>query len=334
MGYNITLVDTPGFDDTYRSDAEILQSIVEWLTTTYKEGTRLSGILYLHRITDVRLQGSALRNLRVFRELCGKDCFKNVAICPTFWDVAEEEDSILEKRLKELTENEGYWGGMIANGSRVFKEPLTRNHAINIIYQLVTNDTVTLQIQREIVDEQRSPSDTSAFATLMSLELERQKEEHDEMMAEAKRQFEQELQRRERTLSEDLAGLRKVFEEKLAVVEDANERLRREIQSKDKRPSSTPIPRKPLPPKVHRVTTIAADEKSVSHELVSRRHQRYSSFLQYVSATVQLLESEKWHGRVKCNFLERKSCYLMVCTNCMRNIGERDFYSKILHPSS
>lgn len=31
----IVLVDTPGFDDTYRSDAEILRVIANWLTQRY-----------------------------------------------------------------------------------------------------------------------------------------------------------------------------------------------------------------------------------------------------------------------------------------------------------
>ena len=31
---NIVLVDTPGFDDTFVSDAEILRKIAEWLRTT------------------------------------------------------------------------------------------------------------------------------------------------------------------------------------------------------------------------------------------------------------------------------------------------------------
>ena len=32
--YNIVFVDTPGFDDTKRSDTEILRMIANWLATT------------------------------------------------------------------------------------------------------------------------------------------------------------------------------------------------------------------------------------------------------------------------------------------------------------
>lgn len=34
MGENIILVDTPGFDDTHKSDYEILELIAKWLKTT------------------------------------------------------------------------------------------------------------------------------------------------------------------------------------------------------------------------------------------------------------------------------------------------------------
>jgi hypothetical protein len=273
------------------------------------------------------MQGSALRNLRVFQELCGKDCFNKVALCPTFWDVAADEDSVLEKRLLELTQNEGYWGRMIENGSKVFREPLTRNQAMTMVYQLVTNDAVALQVQREVVDEHKPLSETSA---VLSLKLEQQRQEHEAMMEEVRRQFKEDLHRRERTFSEDLAGLKKVFEEKLAVVEQTNEKLKAEIQAKSNVPvvSSTSVRRKPVPLQLHRAATIPADEKSVAEEFLRRRNQQYVGFSQYINATVQQLESGKRNGGVSCNMFRRKSCYTMVCANCLRNIGGDNCYSK------
>lgn len=35
--YSFVLVDTPGFDDTYKSDMEILSMIADWLEKTYVE---------------------------------------------------------------------------------------------------------------------------------------------------------------------------------------------------------------------------------------------------------------------------------------------------------
>lgn len=45
---DIYLVDTPGFDDTNRSDTDVLKAIATWLTKSYAKDVRLNGILYLH----------------------------------------------------------------------------------------------------------------------------------------------------------------------------------------------------------------------------------------------------------------------------------------------
>ena len=34
LGQNVVLVDTPGFNDTHRSDMDVLELIGEWLKTT------------------------------------------------------------------------------------------------------------------------------------------------------------------------------------------------------------------------------------------------------------------------------------------------------------
>jgi len=41
-------VDTPGFDDTYRSDTEVLREIASWLTDSYAKNVKLNGIIYIH----------------------------------------------------------------------------------------------------------------------------------------------------------------------------------------------------------------------------------------------------------------------------------------------
>jgi len=38
--YNIVFVDTPGFDDTKRSDSDILKMISDWLEITYVDNER------------------------------------------------------------------------------------------------------------------------------------------------------------------------------------------------------------------------------------------------------------------------------------------------------
>ena len=81
----VHLIDTPGFDDTNRKDADVLKEVATFLASTYKENKKVSGILYPHRIIDIRMGGSAKRNLRMFMQLCGPDCFPNVVLVTTMW---------------------------------------------------------------------------------------------------------------------------------------------------------------------------------------------------------------------------------------------------------
>ncbi|KAH7336127.1 P-loop containing nucleoside triphosphate hydrolase protein [Rhexocercosporidium sp. MPI-PUGE-AT-0058] len=68
-GRTIYLIDTPGFDDTNRSDTAILGEIADWLAETYNFDIKFSGIIYLHRITDTRVGGSGMKNIQVRKEL-------------------------------------------------------------------------------------------------------------------------------------------------------------------------------------------------------------------------------------------------------------------------
>lgn len=113
----VYLIDTPGFDDTHRSDDEVLREIATWLTDSYTADVRLSGIIYLHRISDAKMQGSALKNLFMFKKLCGPNALKSVILATTMWDMVTE--TIGQAREEELASNQDYWGGMIKHGSRV-----------------------------------------------------------------------------------------------------------------------------------------------------------------------------------------------------------------------
>ena len=113
----VYLIDTPGFDDTNRSDNEVLCEIAAWLTRSYTAQIRLSGIIYLHRISDSRMQGSAKRNLLMFKKLCGPDALKQVTLATTMWDRVSEVEG--EARERELTSTPDFWGWMVGHGSRV-----------------------------------------------------------------------------------------------------------------------------------------------------------------------------------------------------------------------
>jgi energy-coupling factor transporter ATP-binding protein EcfA2 len=136
------LIDTPGFDDTYVSDNVIISKIRTWLHASYQSGISLSGILYLHSITSPRLPGSAIRHLRLFRELVGDDNLGNVILATTFWN---EIDPVLgERREAELAEKRTYWGQLVERGSSIMRLDLSRASAMNVLRAVAETSQVAL----------------------------------------------------------------------------------------------------------------------------------------------------------------------------------------------
>lgn len=154
----VLLIDTPGFDDSERSDVEILTEISKLLASQYKLGVTLKGIIYLHRITDNKFQGSAAKTLKIFNKLVGEASLKNVFLCTTRWDGVEEYEGVSrENRLRER-----FWSYMISKGSTMIRSYGDRESLVAIISQLLGSSNIVLDIQRQLVDEGRSLDQTAA----------------------------------------------------------------------------------------------------------------------------------------------------------------------------
>lgn len=156
-------MDCPGFDDTTRSDAEILKEIAEQLSAVRLLGYNLKGIIYLHRITDNRMQGSAIRNLDLFKKLVGEDALANVVLATTMWSEMKDIEKANE-RDSELREE--YWGDMRRKGSVTTRFDGTTASAEGIVSQLLGRKSVVLKVQEQLVDQRMSLKQTAAGAFL------------------------------------------------------------------------------------------------------------------------------------------------------------------------
>jgi hypothetical protein len=68
-----------------------------------KKNIKLAGIVYLHRISDNRMSGAALNNLRTFANICGRDAMRGAIFVTTMWgDVKEEVGLRREVELKDI----------------------------------------------------------------------------------------------------------------------------------------------------------------------------------------------------------------------------------------
>ncbi|KAG9312325.1 P-loop containing nucleoside triphosphate hydrolase protein [Chiua virens] len=140
-GRSIVLVDTPGFNGVSLSDRDVLDKVLVWLDNSRKQGKNLSAILYLHRITDNRMEGTPIQKLLMFQKLCGNNALDKVYFATTMWDSLGQNEPG-EERMNELQFES--WNMMIAQGSHVLQ---TRCHNMN------ADDVSAKQIIWEILEQ-------------------------------------------------------------------------------------------------------------------------------------------------------------------------------------
>jgi hypothetical protein len=162
MGKLIYLVDTPGFDDTTQSDTNVLREVAAWLGEAHTRQIHLTGIIYLHRITDGRMTGAGMKNLRMFKKLCGEDGLANVVLATTMWDRIDDK-RLGQDRERELATRPEFWGSMIARGSRVLRHDKgTESAALIVDYLISKRHPVVLDIQRQMIEGRNTLDQTAA----------------------------------------------------------------------------------------------------------------------------------------------------------------------------
>lgn len=158
-GTDFELVDTPGFDDSRHNDDVIADKLLAWLRDSLRAGRRLSGIIYIQRITDCRMKGRDLANLGMFRKLVGSRWFQNVILATSFWSDADPSEGA--RRESELCDRPEYWKRMTAKGSKVVRIGLDKNADRRLLLKIAENDKILLQAQKEM-NEGKQNSETSA----------------------------------------------------------------------------------------------------------------------------------------------------------------------------
>lgn len=203
-GRTYILVDTPGFDDTNRQDSEIIEQILGWIKTSLLEGTRLNGVIYLHRISDPRMGGTALRNNRMFRKLVGADSLKNVILATTFWEGIPPH--IGAHRENELCSNPDFWGGMLERGAKMAKLTRSRESALAVLEQISGDETIVLddesvlREQREALEaiQKKMEEEKEAARQQMEMEVRQARIEAARKLAREKEELRKQREREER----------------------------------------------------------------------------------------------------------------------------------------
>ena len=150
-------------------------------------------------------------NFKMLRELCGESALQNVVIVTNMW--GEVDLQVGEAREAELMREEIFFKPILDKGGRIARNENTVTSAQNIIRLVLSNPPLPLRIQRELVDEGKGISATSAS-----------KELHREFNAQTMKH--QEEVRNTRTLKEEIH----VLKVENRAMKDEIEEIRRELQ--------------------------------------------------------------------------------------------------------
>jgi len=172
---------------------------------------KLTGIIYMHRIIDVRMNHGGMRNLAMFRKLCGPDPMKNVILATSFWAKVTPKEG--HDREQELRTQPEFWAEMIEEGAQTARFDDTKESGLALVDILLRKTRISLQIQKEMCDD-----------GIPLLQTQAGQQVHDDLEAMAKKHAE-EMQK----LQQELQNAIKDADEKLQIT------LKRELTKSEKK---------------------------------------------------------------------------------------------------
>jgi DNA repair exonuclease SbcCD ATPase subunit len=185
----------------------------------YKNGSKLAGIIYIHRISDERFTGISGRNFKMFRQLCGDSTLKNVVLVTNMWGKVEQ--GVGEAREQELANV--YFKPALDKNAQLARHHNTMQSSHDIIRRIMKNNPTPLRIQEELVDEGKDIKDTAA-GEAVNEELNRLIKHHE---AETKALREEMRQ----ALKEKDEETRKELEEETRKIREQMNKMRKESEA-------------------------------------------------------------------------------------------------------
>ena len=213
----------------------MLTEIAEWLTDTYRRDVKLSGIIYLHRITDLRMTGSAKENYLRFQRLCGPEALRKVILATSMWEGVDP--AVGEARERELAETEEFWGYMLRHRSQMHRHYNTAESVrrlIGVFAGSATPEPISLRLQEEIVDQGMSLIETQVgrgWEQALDKEREKYRKELEDIRAAMKEQMSKELKELEEHMQKKLDKSEKDRDALASAMEDKNRSHTKELET-------------------------------------------------------------------------------------------------------
>ena len=190
------------------------------LLNSYEEGSKLAGVIYIHRISDNRFSGISGRNFNLFRKLCGESTLKNVLLVTNMWK--QDSQVVNEGREKQLSGK--FFKPALDKGAKMVRHYNTAKSAHDIIQKIINNNPTVLQIQREIVDEHKNIIDTAAGESI-NRELKEQIKKHQAELRDLRKEMMEALKAKDEEARQELEEAKRDLEEKILKIEKATKKM-------------------------------------------------------------------------------------------------------------
>ena len=258
-----------------------------------QQGKKLSGIVYVHRIIDPRMQGSALSNMNMFRRLCGSNCFPNVVLATSFWSEVDMTEGA--RRERELCETDEFWGQLVKKGSHVARIGLDQKADQRLLLRIAKNKKVVLQAQQEMLDGRRN-CETSAAR------------EGNEILSGLRRYFDAQLEAEKENARRKLEEMEKRAEEQIKVQRTSFEESRAREQSRRKYEADN--------------LAMKRDEERYASQQAGIKQLLQAHQVENVRLRKLQQEQQKYFAEYKC-IRTRRKVREMTCDKCKQTFKPR-----------
>lgn len=188
----------------------------------YKQKRLLHGIIYMHRISDNRMSGTATRNLHFFQDLCGTDALMNAIIVTNMWGLVDS--AVGNAREQELKSKDAFFKPAVSAGTKVLRHDNTASSAHRIVREMLHNTPRPFRLQRELVDEGRRVFETAAGETLLQ-ELAQLEQRHAQEMRELEAEFQDAVKRKDEEARQEIEEAQRKVETEQAKLAEQKKRL-------------------------------------------------------------------------------------------------------------
>lgn len=231
-GQRIFLVDTPGFDDSYCSDVDILGHISHVLLALDNMKLKLAGVIFMQDIqAQIRMTASARRQLDVFKAICGQSAYPHVVCVTSMWNcMSFSASEAAEKRMERLRSDPNYWEPIIMGGGITMKWFGEIESALTITGHIVEKargvENVFLNLQSELLRQGKyTYIERTTAGRIISSGLVQEAELHRTEIQESNKNIQRAQQDQNQRLVDGLLDDRKWYEHRLKRTEEAVAKL-------------------------------------------------------------------------------------------------------------